>query len=60
MNPDTSNYQASVMNADNTELITVDLRDLPIVRIIQLKAEAGLAGDHALENVCGSIISGSD
>jgi hypothetical protein len=60
MNPDTSNYQASVMSDDNTDLITVDLRDLPIRRIKQLKAEAQLVGDDALENVCKSIISGSN
>jgi len=58
MNPDTSNYQASIMNDDNTDLVTIDLRDLPLTRIQQLKAEAQLVGDKALENVCLSILSG--
>jgi hypothetical protein len=48
-------YTASVMNADGTGLVDVDLRDLDQERLTALRAEAGAHGDADLVRTIDAI-----
>jgi len=50
-------YIASVINAEGTDVETVDLRDLSDQRLELLRSEAAAAGDFNMVRVIGNIFA---
>jgi hypothetical protein len=53
----TTNYTAAIMNAEGTDLETVDLRDIETERLRALIVEAGQAGDAEMVAACKAVIA---
>lgn len=52
-----TDYTAAIMNAEGTDLETVDLRDIPTDRLRALIVEAGQAGDADMVATCEAVIA---
>ena len=52
-----TDYTAAIMNAEGTDLETVDLRDISTDRLRALIVEAGQAGDADMVATCEAIIA---
>lgn len=51
-----TDFTATIMNDEGTDLVDVDIRDLDTDRLLALRAEAANAGDHSLQDAIAEVL----